>query len=105
MNSQKPLSLITTVLISLLVFACQKDDLSNDDSFNEQINSYEEYIYNDSDLSDYIYDQNKLHRFDIFISQENLDILNNDPVAEEYVEGSLVFEGKIISNVGVRYKG
>ena len=105
MNSQKPLSLITTVLISLLVFACQKDDLSNDDSFNEQINSYEEYIYNDSDLSDYIYDQNKLHRFDIFISQENLDILNNDPVAEEYVEGSLVFEGKIISNVGIRYKG
>ena len=105
MNSQKPLSLITTVLISLLVFSCQKDDLSNDDSFNEQINSYEEYIYNDSDLSDYIYDQNKLHRFDIFISQENLDILNNDPVAEEYVEGSLVFEGKIISNVGIRYKG
>ena len=31
--------------------------------------------------------------------------INSDPAAENYVEGSLVFENKVINNVGVRYKG
>ena len=72
---------------------------------NNIINSYEEYIYENDHSSDYIYDQNKLHRFDLFLTQENLDEINNNPAAENYVEGSLVFEEKVIKNVGIRYKG
>ena len=56
-------------------------------------------------MSDYIYDQSKLHRFDIIISQENLNLINNDPTAEQYVDASFIFEDKIIRDVGVRYKG
>ena len=41
----------------------------------------------------------------MYINEENLQILNNDPAAENYVQGSLVFEGKTIKNVGIRYKG
>ena len=58
--------------------------------------SLEDYIYNTNDLSDYIYDQSKLHRFDIIISQENLNLINNDPTAEQYVDASFIFEDKII---------
>lgn len=89
----------------LLIFiSCTKDSFESvDNTFN--LNEFEEYIENPNHSSNYIYDQNKLHRFDIYINQQNLDILNNNPTAEEYVEGSLVFEGKIVSNVGVRYKG
>ena len=79
----------TTILFFVLLSftSCKKESF--------ELNSYEEYIHNISHSSDYIYDQDYLHRFDIYISQENLDKLNNDPTAEEYVEGSLVFEGNL----------
>ena len=43
--------------------------------------------------------------FNIIISQENLNLINNDPTAEQYVDASFIFEDKIIKDVGVRYKG
>jgi len=55
--------------------------------------------------SDYIFDQEKLHTFELDIPESALDLLNDDPAAEEYVEGSLTFEGETISPVGIRYKG
>ena len=87
----------------LLIFVtCKKDSLTDSE---ELLEDFEEYIELDSHSSDYIYDQNNLHRFDLYINEENLQILNNDPAAENYVQGSLVFEGKTIKNVGIRYKG
>ena len=88
--------------------SCKKENIqiiSDQEELNNIISSFEEYTYENDHLSDYIYDQNKLHRFDLFLTQENLDEINNNPAAEKYVEGSLVFEGKVIKNVGIRYKG
>ncbi len=79
--------------------------ISQNDSLANFISSFEEYTYDESHISSYIYDQDKLHRFDIYLTDENLNRIDNDPAAEEYVEGFLVFEGKVIKNVGVRYKG
>ena len=78
------------------IFSCKKETIqldSDQDELNKIIDSFEEYIYENDHSSDYIYDQNKLHRFDLFLTQKNLDEINNDPAAENYVEGSLVFEG------------
>lgn len=55
--------------------------------------------------SDYIYDQNQLHTFELNLPSESLAQIDADPAAEEYVEGSLTFEGETISPVGIRYKG
>lgn len=55
--------------------------------------------------SDYIFDQDKLPTFHLILPPQHLAELDNDPAAEEYVEGSLVFEGDTISPVGIRYKG
>ena len=88
--------------------SCKKENIqiiSDQEELNNIINSFEEYTYENDHSSDYIYDQNKLHRFDLFLTQKNLDEINNDPAAENYVEGSLVFEGKVIKSVGIRYKG
>ena len=88
--------------------SCKKENIqiiSDQEELNNIINSYEQYVYENDHSSDYIYDQNKLHRFDLFLTQENLDEINNNPAAENYVEGSLVFEGKVIKSVGIRYKG
>ena len=61
----------------------------------------------DDDLRDsnYIFDQDQLHTFELVLPQAALDELNADPMAEEYVEGELVFEGETIGPVGIRYKG
>ena len=55
--------------------------------------------------SDYIFDQNALHTFELNIPENNLAFLDADPAAEEYVDGTLIFQGDTISPVGVRYKG
>ena len=55
--------------------------------------------------SSYIFDQNQLHTFELRLPQASLDFLNADPMAEEYVEGELLFEGETVGPVGIRYKG
>ncbi|MEM6963840.1 MAG: CotH kinase family protein [Bacteroidota bacterium] len=55
--------------------------------------------------SDYIFDQDELPTFEINLPTTHLQMIDSDPAAEEYVEGSLTFEGETISPVGVRYKG
>ncbi len=53
---------------------------------------------------DYLFAQDKLHTFELELSEEDLAFLDADPAAEEYVEGTLTFEGETIP-VGIRYKG
>ena len=55
--------------------------------------------------SEYIFNQESLHTFDLVLSEENLNLLNADPTAEEYVQGMLIFEKDTVSPVGIRYKG
>jgi hypothetical protein len=57
------------------------------------------------DEAAFIYDQDEFRTFDILLSPENLAFINDDPVAEQYVEGSIVFDGVEYGPVGVRYKG
>ena len=65
-------------------------------------NGNEKYI---TTSSEYIFDQEKLPEFELFLPVSSMSRINNDPVAEEYVEGTLVFEGDTVSPVGIRYKG
>lgn len=55
--------------------------------------------------SDYIFNQEKLHTFELNLPTSALADIDADPTAEEYVEGTLTFEGEKISPVGIRYKG
>ncbi|MCJ8313887.1 MAG: CotH kinase family protein [Saccharospirillaceae bacterium] len=68
-------------------------------------NQYEPYVYVDSHQSDFIFDQNKLHRFDLLLEDNALSYLNDNPTDEIYTQGKLVFNNKILSEVGIRYKG
>jgi spore coat protein CotH len=60
--------------------------------------------YKTGDAS-YIFDQNKLHTFELTLSEKDLAFLDEQPGREEYVEGTLTFEGEMIGTVGIRYKG
>lgn len=55
--------------------------------------------------SDELFDQDALHTFEINLPEESLAFLDADPAAEEYVEGSLTFDGETVEPIGVRYKG
>lgn len=55
--------------------------------------------------SEELFDQTKLHEFRIDVPADALAKLDADPSAEEYVEGSLTFDGETLTGVGVRYKG
>ena len=105
----KKLKSICQILIFLIIASCDiKSDTLNigqSDNLITYINSLEEYSHDEGHSSSYIYNQDKLHRFDIYLTENNLKVLDDDPAAEKYVEGFLVFEGKVVKNVGVRYKG
>jgi spore coat protein CotH len=55
--------------------------------------------------SDFIFDQNELRTFELKLPKKDLEKIDSDPTAEQYVEGMLIFEGDTISPVGIRYKG
>jgi len=57
------------------------------------------------DEASYLFDQTALRTYELKLAQTDLDAINNDPVAEEYVSGMLVFENQTYGPVGVRYKG
>ena len=59
----------------------------------------------DSGASEYLFDQERLHTFELRLSEDSLAFLDADPAAEEYVEGELFFEGEPFGPVGIRYKG
>jgi spore coat protein CotH len=58
-----------------------------------------------NDEAAYLYDESGVRSYDLLIADADLEALDADPAAEEYVPGELVFEGKSYGPVGVRYKG
>jgi spore coat protein CotH len=102
-------SLKLSVLIAFIIlFSCEREEeipTSGNTVFELPTiipRGNEQYLTLDSD---YLFDQDKLHTFELKLSYEDLAILNSDPTAEEYVEGMLIFERDTISPVGIRYKG
>ena len=53
----------------------------------------------------YIFDQTRLHTFELSVPEESLAEIDADPAAEEWVEATLRFEGEDVGAVGLRYKG
>lgn len=100
--------LIPTCLTILVVFGCKDqamlmdDPVVSDPEIPVTPEGDEQYLTLDSD---YLFDQSKLPTFKLNLSSTALAKLDTDPAAEEYVEGSLTFEGETISPVGIRYKG
>lgn len=59
----------------------------------------------EDDEAAYLFDQDALRTYELFLGEEDLAFLDADPAAEQYVPGELVFEGESFGAVGIRYKG
>jgi spore coat protein H len=57
------------------------------------------------DEAAYLFDPAELRTYELRLSAEDLATLDKNPQAEQYVEGSLIFEGQEYAPVGIRYKG
>jgi len=55
--------------------------------------------------STYLFEQNRLHTFELTLADEALAFMDADPRAEEYVPAILSFGGEEFGEVGLRYKG
>ena len=101
------LLIFTFGLLSILFFnGCLNEEKEKiDEEFKAPIikpDGSEQYLNSNSD---FIFDQNELRTFELKLSEKDLEKIDSDPTAEQYVEGMLVFEGDTISPIGIRYKG
>lgn len=97
--------LLASTALLLFAWACRPDpvDIPPEEKAEPVVpTGNERYLSGDSD---YIFDQDNFHTFNINLSSAALARIDADPAAEQYVEGSLTFDGETISPVGIRYKG
>jgi hypothetical protein len=55
--------------------------------------------------SEELFDQDVMHTFEIDLPEDALAELDENPAAEEYVEGTLTLGGETVEPIGIRYKG
>jgi spore coat protein H len=57
------------------------------------------------DPDDYVFSQNAVRNYEMEVDPQAWDEINQNAYLEQYIEGTLRFEGKIIEHVGIRFKG
>lgn len=99
--------LLSTISIVLIISCTEEEPIQPSETAEEITPSTpttSSLSFEEGD-SDYIFDQSKLHTFELDLPAELLAKMDADPTAEEYVEGNLIFEGQTVTPVGIRYKG
>ena len=81
------------------------DDSTTQDNTGTDTGEAGKIIAEPVDDASYLFAPDEIRTYELLLSKADLSFLNSAPAAEEYVEGKLVFEGKTISPVGIRYKG
>ena len=92
----------SSFLLLIIFISCERDPLKDVGSDSTDTNITPDYLVKNSD---FIFNQNSLHTFELVISDSALAFLDSDPSAEIYTEGNLVFQGDTLTSVGIRYKG
>ena len=93
----------TCIYFTLILCSCNKVEGFTSSGVEIVIpNGNENYI---NQPSDSLFNQNNLPILEINLPENALAYIDADPAAEEYVEGSLTYNGETISPIGIRYKG
>ena len=82
---------IPFLIISIFISCSQRVTTNYSDDFSVPdygVNGNEAYLNLNSD---YIFDQNILHEFQLIIPKISYKMINDDPTKEEYIEGALIF--------------
>ena len=57
------------------------------------------------DPSDSVFDESQIQTFNLTIADADWDFLNENALLEQYVPGTLEYDGETVAEIGVRYKG
>ncbi len=95
--------LMLSFIILFIALSCKEKSIYDNYIIETIVPTGNEKYLNES--SDYIFDQNVMRTFEINIPSKDLEKIDSDPAAENYVEASLKFNGEILSPVAIRYKG
>lgn len=90
------------IILSFLILSCDKP---TETSGTPDSPDTPDPNHTTSALTDYIFKEDTIRTYELLIPQENLDSIDSDPVAEQYVEARFIVEHDTIGPVGVRYKG
>lgn len=93
----------TCVFFNLILFSCNKMEGFTSSGVEIIVPNGNENYLNQS--SDSLFNQNNLPTLEINLPENALAYIDANPAAEEYVEGSLTYNGETISPIGIRYKG
>ncbi len=99
----KTVGFMLCVLVAVFATSCKTESIYANYVVETIVPTGSEAYLNAS--SDFIFDQNALHTFELIIPSSDLKKIDSDPVAEQYVAASLKFNEEVVSPVGVRYKG
>ncbi|MBN2526370.1 MAG: CotH kinase family protein [Deltaproteobacteria bacterium] len=101
----------------VLILFCGCDNKAKNEIFQSQclplsaplvtsgVDEVDSVVPTPDDDAAYIYASDEVKTFELNLSDENLAFLDNDPTLEQYVEGTLSFNGTTYGPVGIRYKG
>ena len=64
-----------------------------------------DYQGDPEDDASFLFDSKEILTFELDVDPSNMEFLNSDPVAEEYVPATLRYQGEEFAEVGLRYKG
>ena len=84
---KKTVLLLSSIIILLITISCKTDSTYSNYIVDTIVPTGNEKYVNES--SDYIFDQNALHTFELSIPLSNLKKIDSDPAAEEYVAANL----------------
>lgn len=103
MKVASTLNICLVIGLSVCLQSCKKDGSLTSSGVDIIATTGDEKYLNLG--SEHIFDGSQLHTFEINLPKGALEYLDVDPTREEYVEGSLTFDGETISPVKIRYKG
>jgi spore coat protein CotH len=102
MAMRSRLLLLCTTAFSL---ACSGDHTPSSSAGNTDTKSEPTESERKREAATAMFAEDQVRTFNLILSEENLEAINADPTAEQWVEGTLDMDGDTAQRVGIRYKG
>jgi len=90
---------------ALLVLSCSKDHASSDHDGGSNTRVEPGDSQGKREAAAALFAEDRIRTFNLILPEANLEVINANPTAEQWVEGTLDMDGDIAQRVGIRYKG
>ncbi len=93
------------LLCAVLSLSCSNDASPVPDDGGRDTSSDVSGSQDDREAAAALFAEDTVRTFNLILSEENLEVIDSNPTAEQWVEGTMVMDGETVEGVGIRYKG